>query len=310
MARSYATIDCGLAEDEDFAALSVGAKAIYHHLIEQRTILACGLLDLTLRRWANKLNATDRPHLAEWLNELQAADYILIDKDTEELLIRTFVKWDGGHKHKLRRMAVIESARMILSKRLLDALMIEFDKLGISMDEESDPDGRGIGRPRKTQPPATHDRPKSNESATSEPLKSNESQPGYGLRNVSTDPQPQPETLEREPAPPKRPTLQRPDPNCPNHPGGTLDPCGACGTAKRIRAEWDATELRQRKAEDVERRRAENAARLQAIDNCQLCDPQGYRLLKGGDGTGGVCDHIHRPPGALQRALAEIGDRT
>jgi hypothetical protein len=87
--------------------------------------------------------------------------------------------------------------------------------------------------------------------------------------------------------------------NCSKHPSGTLDPCGACGAAKRTRAEWDTEQTRLDKARAVDERRAENEARWQAIRHCRLCDDDGRR-------NGGVCDHIQRQAGALARAKASI----
>jgi hypothetical protein len=99
---------------------------------------------------------------------------------------------------------------------------------------------------------------------------------------------------------------QRPPDHCHKHPSGWTDPCAACGTAKRARADWDTTDARQRKTQDTERRRADNAIRLRAIGACGLCDDHGYRLLKSGDGIGGVCDHVARAPNPLERAKAAI----
>jgi hypothetical protein len=40
---------------------------------------------------------------------------VLVDEDTEELLVRTFVKWDGGYKHAKRVLAVAAYTKAIRS---------------------------------------------------------------------------------------------------------------------------------------------------------------------------------------------------
>jgi hypothetical protein len=60
-----------------------------------------------------------------------SARFIFIDDDTEELLVRTFVKHDGGYKHAQRVKAVTGYAEATRSHRLRSELAIEFHKLGI-----------------------------------------------------------------------------------------------------------------------------------------------------------------------------------
>jgi len=94
-----------------------------------------------------------------------------------------------------------------------------------------------------------------------------------------------------------------PPEHCPKHPSGTLDPCGACGTAKRQRAKWEAEQSGRSKLADLERQRLELKAARMAVAACRICDSDGYRTQP--DGTrGGVCDHVRREPGARERAFA------
>jgi hypothetical protein len=79
---------------------------------------------------------------------------------------------------------------------------------------------------------------------------------------------------------------------CPKHEDHDDPPlCGNCAEARRANDKWN---LAQRKAETetlnaqaAQRRADEATARTQAIANCPLCDPDGYRLPD----TLTVCDH-------------------
>lgn len=166
-------------------------------LVTQRDIQPCGLLPLTLRRWGATCAEND---LKAWLEELEAARYVLIDEHTEELLVRTFMKWDAGHKHAKRRLAVIASALAIRSQSIRSAALEELAKLGVSV--------------ANTQ--------------AAESLRS-------VVTEVSTDRTPETALPEREPFGDAEP----PSMFCSKHqPDGTDEPCGPCGTAKLRYTRW------------------------------------------------------------------------
>jgi len=79
--------------------------------------------------------------------------YIAVDDDTEEVLVRSFVKWDGGgYKNSKRRPGILATAEAVVSQRLREILAAELTKLGVEhalLDSLSDrasdspPDGDG-----------------------------------------------------------------------------------------------------------------------------------------------------------------------
>lgn len=230
MARTYANIDAGIWLDPEFCGLSAGAQRTYFMLITQTNIAACGSLALTLRRWSKTCAEKE---LEVWLAELSDARFVLIDEDTEELLVRTFVKWDGGHRHPTRVKAVIATARAIASPELRETAAVELGKLGVSIASTVPPD---------THPTPTPDPPQSYRDVVKE--RNQESIPETTLR-------------EREPAPP----LQDVEPplGCSKHPNGTDTKCGPCGTARLRHQRWEKREAR-RAAElkaDAARRQSE-----------------------------------------------------
>jgi hypothetical protein len=142
MARFYATIKVVIWDDEDFCALSPEAQRTYFMLVTQPDITACGSLPLTQRRWSRTVPECRRDGQGEWLAELAAARFVVIDEDTEELLVRTFAKWDEGYKHAKRRLAVIATAKAIKSPSVRAVAFAELAKLDVHIG----------GTP---QPPAT-----------------------------------------------------------------------------------------------------------------------------------------------------------
>lgn len=132
--RSYATIQVSIWDNEDFLALSPAAKCAYFMLVTQGNIEACGSLELTLRRWSGYVAGGDTTALVGWLNELAEARFVLIDKQTEELLVRTFARYDGGYLHPTRRKAVMHSAGSIRSVSLRSTCAEELGLLGVHLD--------------------------------------------------------------------------------------------------------------------------------------------------------------------------------
>jgi hypothetical protein len=132
MARVFGNINVGIWLDQDFCNLSPGAQRTYFQLITQSDIAACGTLALTMRRWSMTVPEKYRPEFPEWMEELARERFIVIDADTEELLVRSFVKWDGGYKNGNRLMAIKGTAEAVRSPLLRSVLAFQLSKVGIS----------------------------------------------------------------------------------------------------------------------------------------------------------------------------------
>jgi hypothetical protein len=134
MARNYANISTSIWRDDDFRALTVGAQHTYLLLATQPDISAAGVLPLTLGRWASRAQGANVDTLTVALDELVAHRFIVLDEDTQELLIRSFVKWDGGYNNSKRRFAIKDAAEQIESGELRAALAVEFGRLDLPLD--------------------------------------------------------------------------------------------------------------------------------------------------------------------------------
>ena len=95
MANDHARIRRDIWGDEDWRLLSSPAQWLYLHLLSSPTLTFAGIADWRPARIAaiaSDLRATDVNHFAA---ELIQAEFILPDLDTEEVLIRSWVKHDG-----------------------------------------------------------------------------------------------------------------------------------------------------------------------------------------------------------------------
>ncbi|MBD3549824.1 MULTISPECIES: hypothetical protein [Streptomyces] len=136
MARGHGRILTSIWEDTDFTELDESEQRLYLFLISQPNLNHAGLLDLTLRRWSRKARGLSVGELEKRIHALEQARFIVVDDDTEELLIRSFIRNDGVWKQPKVMGAAVSGALEISSKRLQQALLAEMDR--IPLDELSD----------------------------------------------------------------------------------------------------------------------------------------------------------------------------
>lgn len=95
MARTEARIHTSIWRDPDWRSLSVHAQWLYELLLSQPTVSFCGVLGLMPTRWAKMAKGMTAEVILDHLAELEGERYVVVDHDTEEVWIRSFVKWDG-----------------------------------------------------------------------------------------------------------------------------------------------------------------------------------------------------------------------
>lgn len=136
MARGHGRILTSIWEDGDFLALEEHEQRLYLFLISQPNLNHAGLLPLTLRRWSRKAKGLTATELEKHLGALAETRFIVLDDDTEELLIRSFVRNDGVWRMPKVMGAMVSGALEISSRRLKLALLEEMDR--IPLDELND----------------------------------------------------------------------------------------------------------------------------------------------------------------------------
>jgi len=146
VARSHGRILSAIWTDTEFTALPCGPQRLYLFLLSQSDLSHAGLLPLRARRWAAKVGGATADSIEADLDVLAGARFVVIDRDTEEVLIRTFVRNDGVYKQPRVMQRMREDAQQIESPALRGAFLAELDRL--PLDELSDQPGG----PRGDQP--------------------------------------------------------------------------------------------------------------------------------------------------------------
>jgi hypothetical protein len=272
VARNHAQILSSIWDSEEFCARSAGAQRTFFMLLSQSDIYATGHLSLTIGRWSQTVA---NPDLDGWLAELSQHRYVVIDKRTEEVLVRTFMRYDKGYTNVKRlgaikssarlvrsgviRAALIEEAKVIGDQRLIQTLCIEFGspipQTGIGYATSSQ--ALATSMPNQTVPGSTY-------VTTEVPGTGNLEQGERSIRQAETEP----------------PLY------CSKHPNGTEAPCGPCGAARKAHKEWLALTNNLQAIANLRAR--------QIRDACQHCHGTGW-LNDPETDTNSRCSHIAVP---------------
>jgi len=167
MARTHGRVFCSIWDDDDFLALSPEAKNVYQALVSQKDLTHAGTIFLRAPLWAELIGYSIEVMEAA-LEELRTARFVVIDRRTFELLVRSLIRRDGVYKQPNVYKSAIEHIYMVSSKTIRATLLSELTRLDESaMNAESrkahhavvdwlrsnsgnpspDPSGKGYGTP-------------------------------------------------------------------------------------------------------------------------------------------------------------------
>ncbi|NUO92760.1 MAG: hypothetical protein HOQ18_18335 [Dermatophilaceae bacterium] len=115
--------------DPDFIAMRATAQRMFMFLLSQPDLSHAGLLPMRVNRWAKKAEDLTARTVRSELDYLAERDYVVVDEDTEDVLIRTMVRNDGVYKQPKVMIRMREDARQIESPMLRAAFRQELDRL-------------------------------------------------------------------------------------------------------------------------------------------------------------------------------------
>jgi hypothetical protein len=140
MARDYARIVTAIWRNEEFRSLEESAQRLYLLLVTQPDISAAGVLALRVRRWADMSRDSTAEGLVGVLKELEAGRFVVVDWEAEELLVCSFIRWDGGFNNRKRRPAILAAVGEVGSQVIVRHLVVELQRCGITLPSDSPPD--------------------------------------------------------------------------------------------------------------------------------------------------------------------------
>lgn len=141
MARSYAKLLTSIWRDGDFRALDQAAQWLYLLLISQPDVSAAGVLPIRFSKWARMASDTDVDGIEAAFERLIAGRFVIIDETTEEALIRSFIRHDGGANHPNFHKAIVTAIANIESGALQTVAGAELDNAAGNKPSEPHPNG-------------------------------------------------------------------------------------------------------------------------------------------------------------------------
>lgn len=129
MARTEARVLVSIWSDPDFRALGADAQWAYMFLLSQPDLTHTGVIPLRVRRWAQSADGMTVARLAEALRQLERSRFIVADRDTEELLVRSFIRRDKVFKQPQVFRAAADTVGQIASALLRRVLLDELNRV-------------------------------------------------------------------------------------------------------------------------------------------------------------------------------------
>ena len=129
MAREYARVKIKIWADGDFRELSDGAQALYFRLITSPTMNLAGVADWRPKRLAALTAGMTAGMVEENAREMEERGYVVVDEDTEEILVRSFVRHDGLIKTPNIAAAMVKDYAGVASRDLRAVIVHELRRL-------------------------------------------------------------------------------------------------------------------------------------------------------------------------------------
>lgn len=139
MAREYARVKVGIWGDPDFRLLTPDAQHLYFLLLTSPSLNLVGVADWRPNRIAALAGGWTARKVKAAGDELQGARYLIIDEDTEEVLIRSFVRHDGVLKSPKTGVALANDFAALSSRKLMEAVALE-----VARAADEDPSLKGL----------------------------------------------------------------------------------------------------------------------------------------------------------------------
>jgi hypothetical protein len=139
MARDYARVRVDMwILDGDVRELSPAAQHLYFVLLTSPSLSYCGVADWRPGRLAALAKGWTADDVRRAATELSAHRYIVIDEETEEVLVRTFIRHDGLMKEARMAVSMVKAFATVASNTIRGVIVHELRRL-----RATDPEAKG-----------------------------------------------------------------------------------------------------------------------------------------------------------------------
>lgn len=131
MARDHARIVVEIWNDPDFRALSRAGQHMYLMLATHDKLSYCGVMDWWPNRLATLCSDLTESLVYEAVAELQDTAFVHLDVDTSELLVRSYVRYDGVMKRANMAKAMVKAVKRCTSLDVRERVYRELARLRV-----------------------------------------------------------------------------------------------------------------------------------------------------------------------------------
>ncbi|OZC54858.1 hypothetical protein CH289_07925, partial [Rhodococcus sp. RS1C4] len=143
MAREHAPIRLDIWSDDEFRDLTPAAQHLYFVMLTSPSLSYAGVVDWRPGRIGALAKSWGKAGVEAAARELAEKLFIIVDEETEEAMIRSFVKHDGLMKNPKIAVSMALAFASIASKALRSVFVFELAKLKLN-----DPELKGWGQPK------------------------------------------------------------------------------------------------------------------------------------------------------------------
>lgn len=152
MAEDYAPLWRSIWNDDEFRDLTAAAQHLYLASLSSPARGAAGLLPLTMRNWTRRASDLTVHVLDAALAELDDTGFLVVDLDTEEVLVRSYIRRAKVYTHIRLLERALREIESVQSDRLRSALGQELKRLpALKVPEPNGRNDRQVEEARAAQ---------------------------------------------------------------------------------------------------------------------------------------------------------------
>jgi len=125
VARKHARLLLSIWDDDDFTALGPTEQTIYFGILSSRDLSWCGVAPLLPQRFTRNAHGLTERKIGSALDRLAKERFVVIDRSTAELAVRTFVRHDEVMRQPNVVKAMATALGRVHSDRLRDVILEE-----------------------------------------------------------------------------------------------------------------------------------------------------------------------------------------
>lgn len=129
MAREYGRLWLSIWSDPEFTALPLAPQWLFCALLSQPGLTTCGVQPYTPNRWTSLVPDLTARRTEKAIADLEAARFIVVDRQTDEVALRSHLRYDKPLRGMNTAKAVARTWREVRSPALRRVVLIEMQRL-------------------------------------------------------------------------------------------------------------------------------------------------------------------------------------